>query len=282
MPKVPSKRTERRKEERRISALRAMKMHEARLAYGDVEIQDDLPKKYYVGCSGWFYWEWRRSFYASKAKTNDWFDYYSSKFDTVELNAPFYTWPTIGNVRKWLLQAEDKDFVYSIKVNELITHTKRFKAAKRIVKDFNLIGDILDGHMGCFLYQLPPNYKYTKLRLQNIIEQLDLRRRNVVEFRHESWWNEKVYSAFKEHGITFCSCSAPNLPDDIIKTSGNIYLRLHGISKWYRYDYSKAELKEWAKRIKEAKAKHAWIYFNNSFNAFSAKNALTLKSLLEK
>ncbi len=277
-----TKREERRKEERRISFLRAKKMHDARMAQGEVEIKNHLSKTYYIGCSGWFYWDWRRWFYPKHLKTNDWFNYYAKKFDTVELNAPFYSWPTIANVRKWLLQVEDSDFVYTIKANELITHVKAFKVVKRIIKDFNFIADILNKHMGCFLYQFPPNYKYTKKRLDNIIAQLDLRRRNVVEFRHESWWNEKVYSAFREAGITFCSCSAPNLPNELIKTSDSIYLRLHGVSKWFRHNYSRDELKEWAKRVKESEAKYVWVYFNNSFNAFSAKNALTLRSILEK
>ncbi len=277
------KHEERRKEERRISILRAKKMKNARIGSGKTEPNNSLSKKYYIGCSGWFYWDWRRWFYPFSLKTSCWFDYYSDKFDTVELNAPFYSWPTIGTVRKWLLQAEKKNnFTYTIKVNELITHTKNFKETKYLIKDFNYIGDILDKQMGCFLYQLPPDYKYTKKRLDNIIAQLDHRRRNVIEFRHESWWNEKVYSAFRENGTIFCSCSAPNLPDDLIKTSDSIYIRFHGTSKWYRHDYSKNELKEWAKRIKELKAKHVWIYFNNSYQAFSVKNAITLKSLLEK
>ena len=56
-----------------------------------------------------------------------------------------------------------------------------------------------------FLFQLPPSYHYTPARLKTIVSQLDSGRRNVVEFRHSSWWNEKVYSAFKAHGVIFCS-----------------------------------------------------------------------------
>ena len=48
--------------------------------------------------------------------------------------------------------------------------------------------------------QLPPSYRYTKTR-NDIVSQLDPGRRNVVEFRHASWWNEDVYAAFRKAGL---------------------------------------------------------------------------------
>ena len=44
-------------------------------------------------------------------------------------------------------------------------------------------------------------------RLHDIVSQLDPVRRNVVEFRHASWWNEEVYTAFRKAGIVFCSAA---------------------------------------------------------------------------
>jgi uncharacterized protein YecE (DUF72 family) len=69
--------------------------------------------------------------------------------------------------------------------------------------------------------------------LDAIVSQLDPARRNVVEFRHASWWNEDVYSAFCEVGINFCSCSGPRLPDELIRTADEVYVRLHGPKRWY-------------------------------------------------
>jgi uncharacterized protein YecE (DUF72 family) len=117
--------------------------------------------------------------------------------------------------------------------------------------------------MGCCLFQLPPSYRYTKVRLKDIVSQLDRARRNVVEFRHASWWNEEVYGAFREAGIIFCSCSGPRLPADLIRTADEVYVRLHGPKRWYRHDYSKDELADWANKIKDSGAKRTWVYFNN-------------------
>jgi len=133
-----------------------------------------------------------------------------------------------------------------------------------------------------FLFQLPPSYHYTPARLKTIVSQLDSGRRNVVEFRHSSWWNEKVYSAFKAHGVIFCSCSGPKLPDTIVNTADDIYIRFHGTEKWYRHNYSKEEMAEWAQRIHDCGASQVWAYFNNDNDGYAIKNARELLSRLKQ
>ena len=102
----------------------------------------------------------------------------------------------------------------------------------------------------------------------------------MVEFRHKSWWNETVFAAFRESGTIFCSCSGPRLPEEVVRTTEEIYLRLHGPERWYRHNYSKAELAQWAERIKASGAKRAWIYFNNDYEAYAPKNAATMQRIL--
>jgi uncharacterized protein YecE (DUF72 family) len=235
----------------------------------------------FVGCSGWRYWKWRDSFYEGVPQ-NDWFGHYLKHFDTVEINASFYSWPTVAGVQSWRRQPGRKKFVYTVKACELITHIKKFKGTKTLVKDFGMIADILGDRIGCFLFQLPPSYRYTKARLNDIIRQLDPARRNVVEFRHASWWNEAVYRAFRKAGIIFCSCSGPRLPDELVRTADEVYVRLHGPKRWYRHDYSKEELAIWAERIKASGATRAWVYFNNDNDAHAPKNAATLRRMLAR
>ena len=59
-------------------------------------------------------------------------------------------------------------------------------------------------------------------------------------------------------------------------------MRLHGPERWYRHDYSKPELADWANRIKASGAKRAWIYFNNDHEAHAPDNAQLMKRLLNK
>jgi len=135
--------------------------------------------------------------------------------------------------------------------------------------------------MGCFLFQLPPSYRYTKARLNAIVKQLDPARRNVVEFRHKSWWNDTVYDTFRDKHIIFCSCSGPRLPDELVKTADEVYVRFHGTTRWYRHDYSDEELAVWARRIRDSGAKRVWAYFNNDRECYAIKNALTLVAMLK-
>jgi uncharacterized protein YecE (DUF72 family) len=209
-----ARKTAKRIKQREITLLRASKMHEARLLAETTGITPlaSTPPALNIGCSGWFYWHLKGSFYPTQMPTKEWFGHYADHFNTVELNAPFYSWPTLGTVQSWCKQAEDRDMVYTVKVSELITHIKKFEGTKTLIRDFCYIADLLGPMMGCFLFQLPPSYHYSPARLRDLLDQLDPERRNVVEFRHASWWNDDVYAAFKKAGAIFCSCSGPRWP----------------------------------------------------------------------
>jgi uncharacterized protein YecE (DUF72 family) len=239
-----------------------------------------LRRRLWIGCSGWYYRDWGNGLYKD-IPDNRWFAHYASQFPTVELNAPFYSWPKLATVKTWLRQVRDLEFAYAIKVNQLITHQLRFLRTRKLVEDFNWIADLLGPHFGCFLFQLPPSYRYNAAALRRIVSQLDPKLRNVVEFRHKSWWNEKVFAAFRERGIIFCSSSGPGMPDQLVKTADDVYIRFHGLEKWYRHDYADHELAIWAERIRECKARRVWAYFNNDHNGYAIKNARELGRLLK-
>lgn len=235
-----------------------------------------------VGCSGWFYSHWRGVFYPpAEPTTKNWFGYYANVFDTVELNAPFYRWPKPATVRRWKRDAPPR-FVYSVKVNRQITHDRRMVRTKALVQAYCEIAGVLGEKMGCFLFQFPPSYRYTVARLRSIVTQLDPAYRNAVEFRHRSWWRDSVYDALARRGIAFCAVSAPRLPDTIPPGQRVLYVRLSGKTRWYRHDYSPAELAEWARKIEAAGAEEAWIYFNNDCEGHAVKNALILRRMLRR
>ena len=278
-----AKREAKRAKQREQNVGRAAKMHAARLEWESENGSSPLstpPPGINVGCSGWFYWHWRGAFYPSELPTNQWFEYYAKHFKTVELNAPFYSWPTVSAVRAWIRQVTNPGFVYTIKVSEMITHVKRFSRTKTLVRDFGHIADLLGPRMGCFLFQLPPSFKYSRARLDRILGQLEPVRRNVVEFRHPSWWRQNVFNAFTATGTIFCSCSGPRLPDDLVKTADDIYVRIHGTERWYRHDYTREELDEWVSKIRGSQAHRVWAYFNNDRDGYALKNANMLSSLL--
>ena len=208
-----ARKQERREKQRRANVGRALKMHAARLVPElPLHLSEKLPR-FNIGCSGWFYWHWRGAFYPQDVPTKDWFAYYQKHFHTVELNAPFYSWPTVNTVKTWARQAKNGKFIYTVKVCELITHVKRFSRTHTLVKDFGFIADVLGTHMGCFLFQLPPR--------------LSLHASALVKKFWRNWIHrgamslnsgiavggmEKSMPLLKKAGVIFCSSSAPNLP----------------------------------------------------------------------
>jgi uncharacterized protein YecE (DUF72 family) len=233
----------------------------------------------HVGCSGWFYSHWRGIFYpAGEVTTKNWFAYYCNVLRTVELNAPFYRWPQPATIRRWYREAPP-GFTYTVKVNRSITHEKRLVGTRQLVRDYYRIAGTLKEKMGCFLFQFPPSFHFTARRLKSIITQLDPAQKNVVEFRHRSWWREDTYRALRERGITFCGVSAPGLPEEFPPGQPVAYFRLHGKSRWYRHDYTLAELQTWKDRIMASGAKEAWVYFDNDHDANAVKNALQLRRM---
>lgn len=233
----------------------------------------------HIGCSGYFYWGWKGKFYPPDLKPNEWFKYYSKIFNTVEINSTFYNFPKKHSLKKWHKEAPE-NFKFTLKAHKSITHLKRFKNAKEEIENFYDVALTLKEKLGCILFQMPPSFKYSSENLEAVIKNLDKTFKNVIEFRHLSWWNEDVYKKMKENNIIFCSVSAPKLPEDIIQTTKDIYIRFHGKDRWYKYNYSDDELKFYAERLKKFNFENLFVYFNNDFNAFAPFNALKLKEFL--
>ncbi len=236
----------------------------------------------YIGTSGYFYWDWKGRFYPEELKPSEWFDYYMRYFNTLEINSTFYRFPKSSTMKNWYKNSKE-DFLFSVKVNKTVTHLKKFRETKNILDDFySTVLENLKEKLAAFLFQLPPSLKYSPQKLQQIIFQLDSRFLNVLEFRHESWFNEDVYRKLSENRITLCCISAPRFNDVCEKTTDIIYVRFHGKDNWYRYKYKDEELKLWVDRIVELSPKRVFIYFNNTYRAYAVENALKIKEMFEK
>jgi uncharacterized protein YecE (DUF72 family) len=239
------------------------------------------PPAFHVGTSGYFYRHWAGPFYPKDLKTHRWFAFYAGRFATVELNAPFYRFPTASAAQRWHRQAPE-GFTYAIKASRILTHLKRFHGTERLAADlYAVLTGNLKEKLGPVLFQLPPSLHHDPALLETILAQMDFSVVNAVEFRHPSWWRPEVQGRIAGAGAVFVSVSHPGLPDDLVVSAGRVYLRLHGVPV-YRQDYSGAELAAWAERLTKSGAREAWVYFNNDADAHAPHNALTLKKLLGK
>lgn len=238
--------------------------------------------RWWIGCSGFYYKEWREKFYPEGLSQRKWFEYYCEHFNTLELNVTFYRFPQLGFLKNWHAKSP-RSFKFSVKAPRLITHYKKFSEISRLISEFyEVVNDGLQEKLGCILFQMHPRLEYSAEKLDQIVQSLDSNFTNVVEFRHASWWNPQVEQAFREKNITFCSISYPSLPDHVIKTSDTIYYRFHGVPELYRSPYSE----DFMKHIKDGitsqeNIREAYIYFNNDMDASAITNAKQLQVMVE-
>lgn len=240
-------------------------------------------KKWWIGCSGFHYKEWREAFYPKGLPQRKWFEFYCESFNTVELNVTFYRFPKLEDLQGWYRRSPD-DFRFTVKAPRLITHYKRFRNALRETQDFyNTVAKGLQEKLGTVLFQLHPGIVYSDAMLEQILDTLDPSFANVLEFRHESWWQDKVLKALRQHNITFCGISYPSLPDEAYKTSPVVYYRLHGVPEVYRSSYSHAALKQIHQAIKKFRGvEEVYAYFNNDIEVAAVYNAKTLQEIVNE
>ncbi|MGN6533847.1 MAG: DUF72 domain-containing protein [Ginsengibacter sp.] len=237
--------------------------------------------QWHIGCSGFYYKHWKEIFYPKGVPQRLWFEYYSRHFSTLELNVTFYRFPELAVFKSWYLRSAG-DFTFSVKAPRLITHYKKMNDCEQLLNDFyGRVAEGLKEKTGCVLFQFPPGFDYTPERLDKIINHLNPKFPNVVEFRNSSWWNEEVYKILGEKNITFSGMSHPKLPETIVENTPMLYYRMHGVPDLYSSSYSTANLKKMIKSIKSSrKIKSAFIYFNNDIGGNAIKNAQEMKAMV--
>ena len=234
----------------------------------------------YIGTSGFSYAYWKNRFYPEKLPASQWLAYYSTRFSTLELNNTFYRFPSVKNLKR-MADMTPEDFRFSVKMNRHVTHTLRMKQVQEEVQAFtDTVREGLGSKLSCILYQLPPSYTYSGDRMDDILANVRHERGHVIEFRHPSWWQERVYVLLRECSLTFCSVSYPGLPGDNVLTGSLFYRRMHGIPELFRSAYTEAALETLAQGI-PADA-DAFIYFNNTMFDAGYTNAGRLQDLVRR
>ncbi|MCP2038405.1 DUF72 domain-containing protein [Chryseobacterium sp. HSC-36S06] len=241
-----------------------------------------MKHKTYIGCSGFSNRDWKGFFFPEELPSKEQLNFYSTQFNTVEINSTFYRRPRPQTLENWY-QRTDEDFKFFIKIPKTITHIKRLKETAAETADFcQHIHHGIQEKLAGFLFQMPPSFHYREENLEQLITTVDSQFLNVVEFRHESWWTEEIFETLRKKNIVVSGVSFPkNIPDDfIINNSKSVYYRLHGVPVLFKSEYSEEELKKLAKDIKKAK-QDVFVFFNNTWGTAALKNAFYLKELLE-
>ena len=236
----------------------------------------------FVGTSGWTYDDWKGCFYPKGLPKSRWFDYYSSRFPAVEINATFYRAFKDQTYLKWRERAP-QGFGYVLKAPKIITHRKYLVDVEADVQVFIQSAALLEDKLEMILLQVAPGTPYDLERLQKALLAFNEPTQVAVEFRNPRWFTDEVADLLKAVGATFCNPDSPRQKLTDILTSNRAYLRLHGREHWYSYNYSHEELIEIAKVAREMTrrgANRVYIFFNNDFEGYAPANALALLDIL--
>jgi uncharacterized protein YecE (DUF72 family) len=108
-----------------------------------------------IGCSGYHYTDWKRIFYPEGLSQRKWFEFYSTQFNSLELNMTFYRFPKLDFLQSWY-ERSPENFTYCVKAPRLITHFKRLNDAQEALNNFYVtVREGLREKLGCVLFQFP-------------------------------------------------------------------------------------------------------------------------------
>lgn len=266
----------------------------------------------YIGTSGYYYNWWKGIFYPNTPKLNM-LKYYAKYYNTVEINNTYYKLPTIQNTLK-LKEAitQNKKFIFSIKVNQYITHYKKLKNIKSSFEKFIKGLSPIKNQMGVLLFQFSKNFKLSDKIFSRLIKLAKLvkafrdkklisnKTRLAFEFRNSTFYNNKLYNLFKLNNWTFVVWHGKNINfldtnklsvvldyfKDYIDSSNILYIRLHGTKDIYQGAYLTKELQILVdfidKMNKINQYQNIYIYFNNvDINTEALNNANKIKDIIE-
>lgn len=229
----------------------------------------------YAGTSGWAYATWKPEFYPAGTPAKRFLEFYATQLTSVEVNYTFRALPTAKMLEGWLA-ATPANFRFSFKAPQRITHFRRLNDCGDDVAQFvSALEPVREaGKLGLLLFQLPPNFKADAERLKWFLATPALKAGAAppvaFEFRHESWFDEAIYSVLREHNASLCIAESDELTTPEVHTASShtcFRLRRNG-------GYSAAELDAFAKRFTRlAETRDVYVYFKHEDEPTGALNA---------
>ncbi|MCF7668594.1 MAG: DUF72 domain-containing protein [Verrucomicrobia bacterium] len=247
-----------------------------------MESVDSETKKLFVGTSGWAYRSWEGSFYPERLPKTRQFEFYSSRFGCVEINATFYRLPSQRMIDSWSSKAPE-GFKFAVKGSRFITHIKRLKDVNEPLSEFIRRVKPLGSSLGPVLWQLPPSLKFDAQRLDAFLQLLPREFGQAVEFRDPSWLNDETFQILDRYNASCVTISSMAMPADYTVTGSFAYLRFHGLEGGFKHDYSEEELSPFAEFAREQLSGNRTVYafFNNDAMGRAPKNAQKFIEMIE-
>ncbi len=202
-----------------------------------------------VGCAKWNKTD-LKGFYPKGTK--DELTYYATQFNSIELNATFYSLPSPEQVLTWK-EKTPADFKFFPKITNTVSHFRRLINVDDVVTQYATSMLNFGDQLGMVFLQLHDNFKPKDYdRIEKFVKSWPMEIPLAIELRSTEWFEEenfeKVSALFEENNIT----------NIIVDTAGRrdmLHMRLTTDSAFIRYVGANAEsdyarLDDWLERIK--------------------------------
>ena len=208
------------------------------------------PMATFVGCAKWNKTD-LKNFYPKGTK--DELAYYSTQFNSIELNATFYNAPSRSTIENWK-EKTPENFKFFPKLPQTISHFKRLIDVGPVVEGFCDLVSGLEEKLGMVFLQMHNNFKPKDFdRVEKFVREFPKVIPLAVEVRNNEWITApevagNFYQLLEEHGVT----------NVLVDTAGRrdlLHMRMTSPTAFVRYvganhptDYKR--LDEWIGRIK--------------------------------
>lgn len=208
----------------------------------------------YVGCAKWNKKD-LKNFYPPKTK--DELSYYSTQFNSIELNATYYRSPSKENVETWANKTP-KDFKFFPKIPQSISHYARLQNVTDKLNQYLDAVALFEEKLGMIFLQMHENFAPKDFeKLENFIQNFPKGYPLAVELRHEDWFSNeenfnRLVSLLEKHNISNIIVDAAGRRDMVHMrlTSNEAFVRFVGANIPSDYEC----LDEWIETIKLWKA----------------------------
>jgi len=203
-----------------------------------------------IGCAKWNRTD-LKNFYPKGVK--DELSYYSTQFNSIELNATFYNMPTKAQVLTWKNKTPN-DFRFFPKITNSISHYKRLINVKESVERYCDAVSHFEKKLGMVFLQMHDNFKPKDFdRVVTFVQQWPKGIPLAIDLRNEEWFKdvkvaEEYYKLLEKYKVT----------NIIVDTAGRrdmLHMRLTTPTTFIRYvganhktDYDR--LDDWFTRVK--------------------------------
>jgi uncharacterized protein YecE (DUF72 family) len=189
---------------------------------------------------------------------------YSKAFNFVEVNSTFYEIPSLKTVEKWR-RVVPSDFEFSVRCNKQVTHTYKFRRAKRAFEVFNrMVGICKTLNAEVLHLQIPPKFRLTSANvnsIRNFLGSTSLKGlRIALEVRGKKKLGRNILKLMHDYNMIHCVDLSKN--EEPALKSDVLYTRLFGRGEHNIYQPTDEELREIDRRISEKEYKTVMVSFH--------------------